>query len=48
MKKMDKERRSYYEYFTDNSWLDLKQYNLCIDSSHFSQEKIIQILKNSL
>lgn len=48
VKKMDKQRRSYYEYFTDAKWLDLSQYNLCIDSSRFDQKKILEILKNSL
>lgn len=33
VKKMDKERRSYYEYFTDHKWMDMTQYQLCIDSS---------------
>lgn len=48
VKKMDKERRSYYEYFTDHKWMDMTQYQLCIDSSHFSQEQIIEIIKSSL
>lgn len=48
VKKMDKERRSYYEYFTDCKWMDLNQYNLCIDSSRFTQEQIVNMIKNSL
>lgn len=48
VKKMDKERRSYYEYFTDHKWMDMTQYQLCIDSSQFSQEQIIEIIKSSL
>ncbi len=47
-KKMDKQRRAYYEYFTDAKWLDLSQYHLCIDSSRFHQTQILEILKNSL
>lgn len=46
VKKMDKERRAYYEYFTDSHWMDLKQYHLCIDSSRFSKEQILLMLKN--
>ncbi len=45
VKKMDKERRTYYEYFTDEKWLDMSQYHLCIDSSKFSLEEIINMLK---
>ena len=45
VKKMDKERRSYYEYFTDSKWLDMSEYDLCIDSSRFTQEEIIRMLK---
>ena len=48
VKKTDKERRSYYEYFTDESWMDLTQYDLCINSSRFTKEQVIQMIKESL
>lgn len=48
VKKMDKERRSYYEYFTDQKWMDLTQYQLCIDSSRFDEKQILQMLKEVL
>jgi len=48
VKKMDKERRAYYEYFTDSKWMDMTQYDLCIDSSRFSMDQIVDIVKNSL
>ena len=32
VKKVDKERRTYYEYFTDEYWMDLLHYDLCINS----------------
>ena len=47
VKRMDKERRSYYEFFTDEKWLDMGQYDLCIDSSKFSQEEVVKILKEA-
>ena len=47
VKRMDKERRSYYEYFTDEKWLDMGQYDLCIDSSKFTTEEIVKILKEA-
>lgn len=48
VKRMDKERRSYYEYFTDHKWMDLSQYQLCIDSSRFSKEQILKMIKEAL
>lgn len=45
VKKMDKERRSYYEYFTDEKWLDISSYDLCIDSSRFNEGEIVRMLK---
>ena len=47
VKRMDKERRAYYEFFTDQKWMDMGQYDLCIDSSKFSQDAIIQIIKEA-
>lgn len=47
VKRMDKERRSYYEFFTDEKWLDMEQYDLCIDSSRFTTEEIVKILKEA-
>lgn len=45
IRKIDKERRSYYEYFTDERWLDMSQYDLCIDSSRFTPPQIVRMLK---
>lgn len=47
VKRMDKERRSYYEFSTDEKWLDMGQYDLCIDSSKFTTEEIVKILKEA-
>lgn len=44
VRKMDRERRCYYEYFTDRSWLDMTQYDVCVNSARFSQEQIIDML----
>ncbi|MCI6005047.1 MAG: cytidylate kinase-like family protein [Blautia sp.] len=48
VRRMDKERKAYYEYFTDSKWTDMSEYDLCIDSSRFTQEQILNILKGSL
>ncbi|NCB91400.1 MAG: cytidylate kinase-like family protein [Clostridia bacterium] len=45
IKKIDKERRYYYEYYTDEKWLDMGQYDLCIDSSRFTPPQIVRMLK---
>lgn len=44
IKKVDKERRSYYEYFTDEKWLNMSQYDLCINSSRFTQDEMLDML----
>lgn len=44
IRRMDKERRYYYEYFTDENWLSMEQYDLCIDSSKFSLNQILEML----
>ena len=45
VKKADKERRSFYEYFTDEKWMDMSTYDLCIDSSRFAEAQIVKMLK---
>lgn len=48
VKRTDKERRAYYEYFTDTNWLDMLQYDLCINSSTVSREQIVKMVKKLL
>ena len=31
-KKRDKQRKSYYNYYTTNTWANMKDYDLCINS----------------
>lgn len=44
IKKMDRQRRYYYEYFTDQKWDDFSQYDLCINSSHFTRDQIVSMI----
>lgn len=44
IRKMDKERKAYYEFFTDTSWKKLDNYQLCIDTSRFSRETLLNLL----
>ena len=45
-KKHDKERESYYNYFTNRSWGTAGNYHLCFDSSRFNAYAIISLLKS--
>ena len=44
VKKMDKTRKSYYEFFTDQKWNNLDNYQMCIDTSRFSQDFLVNML----
>ena len=48
IKRMDKERKAYYEYFTEHKWTDMTQYHLCIDSSRFDIPRIVEMIRISL
>nr|WP_330391953.1 cytidylate kinase-like family protein [Acetitomaculum ruminis] len=41
----DKERRSYYNYYTNNRWGDLNNYHLTIDSSIAGIDGCVDIIK---
>ena len=44
IKRMDKQRRYYYNCHTDEKWNDMTQYDLCIDSSRFTPEEIVSMI----
>ena len=46
--KKDRERSSYYNYYTSQKWGNAKSYDLCIDSSKFGIEGTVQVIKNAL
>ena len=45
---MDKERKAYYEFFTDENWLDMGQYDLCIDSSILGIDGTVELIKQAV
>ncbi len=45
LKKADKNRKEYYEYFTCQEWGGTKSYNLCLDSSKLGIETCVNILE---
>ena len=46
VKKIDKERASYYKYYTDSYWGDAKNYHLCLDTSFMGIDEAVRIIIN--
>lgn len=44
VKKIDKERASYYKYYTDSHWGDAKNYHLCLDTSFMGIDEAVRII----
>lgn len=45
IRKIDKQRRYHYNYFTDHNWEDMDEYDFCIDSSKWSVEKCAKVIE---
>lgn len=45
IRKTDRQRKSYYSFFTDKDWGKPSDYDMVINSSDWSEEEIIKILK---
>ena len=45
VRKVDKQRRTYYEFYTDKEWGAAESYNLTVDSSQFGIEGTAQMLE---
>lgn len=46
--KKDKQRSSYYNYYSSNRWSDAKSYDLSIDSSYLGIDGSVELIKNVL
>lgn len=46
VKKIDKERASYYKYYTDSYWGDAKNYHLCLDTSFMGIDEATRMIIN--
>lgn len=46
IRKMDKQRKYHYNYFTDHDWEDMDEYDLCIDSSKWSVQKCAKMIES--
>lgn len=45
IQKVDKDRSYYYNYYTDQYWEDMENYDLCLDTSVFETEELLDILE---
>lgn len=45
IKEVDKDRSSYYRYYTDQVWGDCEYYDLCIDSSRLGVDGSVKVIK---
>lgn len=48
IKKTDKSRASYYNYYASKDWGDAKSYNLCVDSSLLGIEGTVELLEKMI
>lgn len=46
IKEVDKDRSSYYRYYTDQIWGDCEYYDLCIDSSKTGIDGAVKVIKS--
>lgn len=46
MKKVDKDRRYYYNYHTDQKWEAFQNYDLTLNTASFTLEEILNILEH--
>ena len=44
VRKMDKDRSYYFNYYTDQSWDEMNTYDFSIDTSAFTTEEIVDLL----
>lgn len=44
MKRIDKERRDYYHYYTGRTWGEMSQYDLCLDSGKLGAGKCAELI----
>ena len=45
---MDKQRASYYNYYTSRKWGDAKSYDLCIDSSVLGLDGTVELIRQAV
>ncbi len=48
IKKTDKKRANYHNYYTDQVWGDNKHYDLCVDIAYFGVDKAAEVIVAAL
>lgn len=48
IEKTDKNRSTYYRYYTGRDWKDASNYDLCINTSSLGYEKSVQVIRDYL
>jgi len=46
IKEVDKDRSSYYRYYTDQIWGDCEYYDLCIDSGKLGVDGTVEVIRS--
>lgn len=46
IEKTDKNRAAYYKYYTGHEWNDARNYDLCLNTTSMSYEKLVEVVKN--
>lgn len=46
--KMDKQRANYYNFYSDERWDDMSNYDLIINCSYFTPEQAVEIIVNAV
>ncbi len=46
--KVEKQRRSYYDYYTNMEWGVMKNYDLCLSTSALGEDKCFEIIKAAI
>ena len=44
VRRIDKERRAYFEYYTDHKWGDVHDYDLCLDFAALGADRCVDII----
>ena len=44
LEKKDKQRKTYYKYYTDRHWGDYRNYDLALDSGTMGEEKCVELI----
>ena len=45
IKKIDKERKDFYFYFTGEDWQNVKNYDLPINTTNFDLDETVELIK---